>query len=97
MLGQNLKRCGIANDVELVICSPLTRCIQTSQFAFPDHFVEKSQNILDGSHHNNALDEPQDKRGVVLESNCRVFCHEGVREAFGMHYPDKRRYVMGFL
>ncbi|KAL3773797.1 hypothetical protein ACHAWO_006596 [Cyclotella atomus] len=92
VLGQNLKRCGIANAVELVICSPLTRCIQTARFAFPDHFIEKSQNAMD-----DALDEPQDKPGVVLGRNCRVFCHEGVREAFGMHYPDKRRYLIRLL
>jgi broad specificity phosphatase PhoE len=60
----------LEEQLELVICSPLTRCIQTSMLAF-----------LPGDYTFN------DDR--VKEPN--LFCTEMVREAYGMHYPDKRR------
>jgi hypothetical protein len=57
-------------QVELVITSPLTRCIQTSMLAFlpGDCYTE-----------NEERQEPN------------FYCTELVREAFGMHYPDRRR------
>ena len=54
---------------ELIIMSPLTRCLQTSVLAF-----------LPGSGY--TCD-----RGVEP----KFYCTELVREAFGMHHPDKRR------
>ena len=44
--------------IDLVVCSPLTRCIQTALHVFPN-----------------------------VNSIC---CHGDAREAFGMHYPDRR-------
>jgi hypothetical protein len=37
------------------------------------------------------VEDPERRHHIVLNGSCRVFCHEDVREAFGMHYPDKRR------
>lgn len=56
-------------DVELVVTSPLTRCIQTSMLGF----LPGDSYTIDGRR------EP------------KFYCTELVREAFGMHYPDKRR------
>jgi broad specificity phosphatase PhoE len=50
--------CNTKQPIDLVVCSPLTRCIQTASHIFPN-----------------------------FSSIC---CHGGVREAFGMHYPDRR-------
>lgn len=51
--------------VELVVCSPLSRTLQTASLAF--------------------LPDPEDPHPVP------IVCIENVREAYGMHYPDKRR------
>lgn len=60
----------LGEEVELIITSPLTRCIQTSMLAFlPGDSYTSSHGRLEPS----------------------FFCTEYVREAFGMHYPDKRR------
>lgn len=50
--------CNEMRSIDLVVCSPLTRCIQTALHIFPN-----------------------------FNSIC---CHGDVREAFGMHYPDRR-------
>lgn len=52
-------------NIELIVTSPLTRCIQTTVIAF-------------GPSSNSNLELP-------------IMCKEVVREAFGKHYPDKRR------
>ena len=44
--------------IDLVVSSPLTRCLQTSSLIFPDFSP--------------------------------LVCHGGIREAYGMHYPDRR-------
>ena len=95
VLGENLKRSAVRDTVDLVVCSPLSRCIQTAGYIFPDHF----RRIPQDSALSNALcddlvtrmGESTEGHHVVLNSDCKVFCHEDVREAFGMHYPDKRR------
>mmetsp|Transcript_26809 Transcript_26809/g.44305 ORF Transcript_26809/g.44305 Transcript_26809/m.44305 type:complete len:244 (+) Transcript_26809:123-854(+) len=51
--------CNQKRPIDLVVCSPLMRCIQTALHIFPN-----------------------------FSSIC---CHGDVREAFGMHYPDRRR------
>ena len=52
-------------SIDLILCSPLTRTLQTTSLAFlPDEYSESSPRIL---------------------------CVENLREAFGIHYPDKRR------
>ena len=56
------------NDgVDLIVVSPLTRCIQTATLAF-----------LPGDDYN-SLKAPE------------MVCAEDVREACGIHYPDKQR------
>jgi broad specificity phosphatase PhoE len=60
----------LGDTPELVITSPLTRCIQTASLIFLPG---------DGYTSDRRRTEP------------RIFCTELVREAFGMHYPDKRR------
>lgn len=61
----------LGEGVELVITSPLTRCIQTSMLAFlPGDFYTSDKTTVG---------EP------------KILCTEMVREAYGMHYPDKRR------
>lgn len=90
VLGEHLKRIGISQAVDLVVCSPLSRCMQTAGYVFPDHFREKARDtVLDDS---GMMDDSEEQQHhVILNRNCKVFCHEDVREAFGMHYPDKRR------
>jgi broad specificity phosphatase PhoE len=56
-------------NVELVVTSPLSRCIQTATLAF-----------LPG-------DGYTSDQGTEPSFLCTELC----REAFGMHYPDKRR------
>ena len=55
-------------DVELVIASPLTRCLQTASLAF-----------MTGDLYCKGKREPT------------IVCMENIREAYGMHYPDRRR------
>lgn len=50
---------------ELIVTSPLTRCLQTATLAFLPHEYQHQPTPL--------------------------VCVEGVREAFGTHYPDQRR------
>lgn len=53
--------------IELIVTSPLTRCIQTATLAFlpgDDDYTRPAP---------------------------RMMCHDDVREAYGMHYPDRRR------
>jgi hypothetical protein len=53
--------------LELIVTSPLTRCLQTATLAF-----------LPGDQY-------------TQSSLLPFICKENVREAFGMHYPDRRR------
>lgn len=57
----------VLNRVELVVASPLTRCLQTAHLVF---FPGCS-----------SYEKPAPT----------MMCLEHVREAYGMHYPDKRR------
>lgn len=50
--------CNTKQPIDLVVCSPLTRCIQTASLIFPNFRS--------------------------------IYCHGDIREAFGMHYPDRR-------
>ena len=54
--------------LELVMTSPLTRCLQTATLAF-----------LRGDRYSKGLPEPT------------IVCIDNLREAYGMHYPDRRR------
>ncbi|CAB9508557.1 phosphoglycerate mutase [Seminavis robusta] len=59
---------GPLQSVDLIIASPLTRCLQTAHLVF---FPPGTSSY--------------DKDPIPLT------CMEQVREAYGMHYPDKRR------
>ena len=62
----------LGEEIELIVTSPLTRCIQTTMLGFlPGDGYTCTQK--------SDADEPE------------IYCTELVREAFGMHYPDKRR------
>ena len=65
------------DQIDLIVCSPLTRCLQTASLIFPSYFNNDEQ--FSSSSHD------------LLDRRCKVCCHGDVREAFGMHYPDKRR------
>lgn len=98
VLGERLKRSGTSDTIELVVCSPLSRCIQTAGYVFRDHFRQSAKDVSNGSQHhggsmNTTMMEYEKKHHFIQNNNCKVFCHEGTREAFGMHYPDKRRCV----
>jgi phosphohistidine phosphatase SixA len=96
VLGDQLRRRGLTIDdnsmniednddtikpIELVVCSPLTRCLQTASYIFPSHFASNTP-----SNQSSESSSP-----FILDRNCKVCCHNDVREAFGVHYPDKRR------
>lgn len=51
--------------IEMVVTSPLTRCIQTATIAFLP--------------------------GDYAQPTAVIVCKEDVREAYGIHYPDRRR------
>eukprot|EP00578_Thalassiosira_sp_NH16_P011570 CAMPEP_0181121154 /NCGR_PEP_ID=MMETSP1071-20121207/24576_1 /TAXON_ID=35127 /ORGANISM="Thalassiosira sp., Strain NH16" /LENGTH=356 /DNA_ID=CAMNT_0023205933 /DNA_START=34 /DNA_END=1104 /DNA_ORIENTATION=- len=95
--------------IELVVCSPLTRCLQTASYIFPSYLEESGQGDGGAPAHSSSSSEPslvttssttartvKDGRNDgndshhKLDRNCRVCCHGDVREAYGMHYPDKR-------
>jgi len=59
-------------QIDLIVTSPLTRCIQTATLAF-----------LPGDRYNDAAGGDP--------ASAQLVCKEDVREAFGKHYPDKRR------
>lgn len=68
--GEQAKRWWTLQDkhVQLVVTSPLTRCLQTAALMF-----------LPGDEYTSNRPEPT------------IVCVDHVREAFGQHYPDRRR------
>ena len=76
-----------SSTIELVICSPLTRCLQTASLIFPSYFM-----ISRPSSDTYTYTTIDARIGTfVLDRNCSVFCHADVREAHGKNYSDKRR------
>mmetsp|Transcript_34751 Transcript_34751/g.83093 ORF Transcript_34751/g.83093 Transcript_34751/m.83093 type:complete len:273 (-) Transcript_34751:106-924(-) len=79
-------------EIDLVVCSPLTRCIQTAKCLVPT-FFEADSNRKTGGESGSTDESMYASDGtpcVLLEKECRLFCHHDLREAFGMHYSDKR-------
>jgi len=55
--------------IELVVCSPLTRCLQTASHIFPSHFAS-----------NTPSNQSNESSPFILDRNCKVCCHKDVRE-----------------
>lgn len=78
--------------VDLVITSPLTRCIQTAGLAFKNINREKSSNIPTSSSVTSLSSTEKSEVGSSKSYKPLLFyCAENAREALGVHYPDKRR------
>jgi hypothetical protein len=77
-------RCRVG--LELVVASPLTRCLQTATLAFLPPFMAYDDNDDDD-------DDDANNNGTVPPPPPAVamVCKEEVREAFGIQYPDRRR------
>jgi broad specificity phosphatase PhoE len=73
---------GGRTDVDLVISSPLRRCLQTASLAFPQQTVTATTTAVPPMP--SEPSNPSKRRPQML-------VNELVREAFGSHYPDKRR------
>ena len=84
VLGEQLRRKGLAIDdnsmniednddtikpIELVVCSPLTRCLQTASHIFPSHFAS-----------NTPSNQSNESSPFILDINCKVCCHKDIRE-----------------
>jgi hypothetical protein len=66
--------------LELVVTSPLTRCLQTATLAFLPPFMPYDDDAND----HGSVPSPPPPAIVMI-------CREEVREAFGIQYPDRRR------
>ena len=76
-----------SHTIELVVSSPLTRCLQTASLVFPSYFASShpSPAVTCGEFALEGDDEVH-----VLDRNVVCCCHGDLREAYGIHYPDKR-------
>ena len=95
--------------IDLVITSPLTRCLETASLVFPSHFENgEVHGALKQAHVStvstaeamvldNASKSNSESDVFILDESCKVCVHGDVREAYGMHYPDKRRWVVDAL
>ena len=79
-------------EIDLVVCSPLTRCMQTAKCLMPTFFEADSNRKIDGESSSTdvSMYTSDGTQSVLLEKECKLFCHHDLREAFGMHYSDKR-------
>ena len=69
---------GASRRIELIVSSPLTRCLQTTFYAFG---VPGDDYQSDAGYNNNHQSS----------STPPILCVESLREACGKHYPDQRR------
>ena len=84
VLGEQMRRRGLTIDdssmdmedndntikpIELVFCSPLTRCLQTASHTFPSHFAS-----------NTPSNQSNESSPFILDRNCKVCCHKDIRE-----------------
>ena len=60
---------GTIKPIELVVCSPLTRCLQTASHIFPSYFASNSPS-----------NQSNESSPFILDRNCKVCCHKDVRE-----------------
>jgi hypothetical protein len=80
VVGSSRGRVGL----ELVVASPLTRCLQTATLAFLPPFMAYDDNGDDDANNNGDVPPPPPPAVAMV-------CKEEVREAFGIQYPDRRR------
>mmetsp|Transcript_7107 Transcript_7107/g.15326 ORF Transcript_7107/g.15326 Transcript_7107/m.15326 type:complete len:302 (+) Transcript_7107:107-1012(+) len=71
------------SPIELIVTSPLTRCLQTASHIFPSYFQVYSPD-------ENSITLDESSQHYVLNRDCKICCHGDIREAYGMHYPDRR-------
>ena len=60
-----------------------------SQVSDPTFFEADSKNPKTNGESSRSM-YTSDGPSVLLDKDCRLFCHHDLREAFGMHYSDKR-------
>ena len=86
---------GPGGPVDLVVSSPLVRCLQTASLAFPRRAGAGGGGAGAGAAAGEEEDDEQEREGGdPPEPHLRtppVLVHELVREAIGTHYPDRRR------
>jgi hypothetical protein len=80
--GSDYRR-GRVGCLELVVASPLTRCLQTATLAFLPPLMDYNDN--------DANDNGCAAPSLPPRSAIAMVCKEEVREAFGIQYPDRRR------
>ena len=59
-----------SKPIELVVCSPLTRCLQTASHIFPSHFASNNTSNV----------QSNESSPFVLDRNSKVCCHKDIRE-----------------
>ena len=89
----------------LIVTSPLTRCIQTTILAFlsPEYSNQGGVPNFSKNLSYSCASNPSSVGGIQTKDSTicggsdrrnvqkRIFCHESLREAYGMHYSDQRR------